>query len=90
MRAPTKTSRGARTSESLVGARPQATADRFGPVYDRTRSRSRPVQGSDLGLLGHLEGIIHFNAEIAHCAFQLCMSKQQLNGTQVFRAPVDQ
>jgi len=38
--------------------------------------RSPAMLPSDLGLLRHLEGIVDFNAEVAHCTFQLGMSEQ--------------
>ena len=40
-----------------------------------TVKRLRPSPLS-LDVLGNLQGIINLNAKIAHCAFQLGMSKQ--------------
>jgi len=52
--------------------------------------RSLAMSPSDLGLLRHLEGVFDFNAEVAHCTFQLGMSEQQLHRSTVLRPPVDQ
>jgi len=38
--------------------------------------RSPAMLPSDLGLLRHLEGVVDFNAEVAHCTFQLGMPEQ--------------
>lgn len=38
--------------------------------------RSPTMLPSDLGLLRHLKGVVDFNAEVAHCTFQLGMSEQ--------------
>jgi hypothetical protein len=40
--------------------------------------RSPAVMSSYFGLLCYLEGIVVFNAEVAHSSFQLGMSEQQL------------
>lgn len=45
---------------------------------------------SNFGLLRKLKGIIHLNAEVANCAFQLGVTEQQLHCSQVLRAPIDQ
>lgn len=45
---------------------------------------------SDFRLLGDLKGLIYLNAEIPHGRFQLGVSQEQLHGTQVFGAPIDQ
>lgn len=42
-----------------------------------------------LSLFRYSQCIIDFNSEIAHGAFQLCMTKQQLNGAKILGAPVD-
>ena len=44
----------------------------------------------DFGLLGDFEGVIDFDAEISHRAFQLGMSKQELDRSQVLSPAVDQ
>ena len=47
-------------------------------------------QWLDLGLLGDLQRVIHLYAEVPDGALQLGVAKQQLNGSQVLRAFVDQ
>jgi hypothetical protein len=49
-----------------------------------------PSTTSDLRLLGNREGVIDLNAQVSHCRLQLGVSKQQLDGAQVLRAPIDQ
>ncbi len=60
--------------------------------------RSAPV-GADrlgaglplyLGLLGHLQGVVHLDAEVTDRAFELGMSEQQLDRAQVLGPAVDQ
>jgi hypothetical protein len=36
------------------------------------------------------QGVIHFDAQVSDSAFNLGMSKQKLNGPQVFGPPIDQ
>jgi len=55
----------------------------FGRVADQPAS-------SDLDVLGHLQGIVHLDAEIADSAFELGVPEQQLNCPQVLCLPVDQ
>lgn len=45
---------------------------------------------SDLGLFRQLQSIIDLDAEVAHRAFQLGVSQQQLYGTKVLRSLVNQ
>jgi hypothetical protein len=39
-------------------------------------------------LLGDRQSIVDLDPEIANRAFDLCVAKQELNGTQVARPPV--
>jgi hypothetical protein len=43
-----------------------------------------------LGLLCHLQGIVHLDAEVTDRAFQLGMSEKQLDPVQVLSPAVDQ
>ena len=55
--------------------------------------RSRPCgrrDDLDLRLLRDLQCVIHLNAEVSHSAFKLRVSQQELNGSQVPCALVDQ
>jgi hypothetical protein len=52
--------------------------------------RAAACRRLDFRLLGDLQRVIDFDAEVANCAFQLGMAKQQLNGPQVLCALVDQ
>ena len=45
---------------------------------------------SDSSLLRYLQGVIHFNDQVATGTFQLGVSQEQLNGPQVLGALVDQ
>jgi hypothetical protein len=45
---------------------------------------------SDLSLLGDLQGVIDLYAEVSHRRLQLGVSEQQLHGSEVLGAPVDQ
>jgi hypothetical protein len=45
---------------------------------------------SDINLFRYCEGIIHFDAEIPHRAFDLSMPEQELDSPQVARPPIDQ
>jgi len=45
---------------------------------------------SDFRLLGYLESIINFDAEVPDRRFQLGMSEEQLYGAKVLGAPIDQ
>jgi hypothetical protein len=58
-------------------------------VGDRQIRRPRPA-GLHLSLLGDLQCIVNLDAETPDDAFELCVSKQKLNGTEIPRAPVDQ
>jgi hypothetical protein len=45
---------------------------------------------SDINLFCDRQGVVDLDLEIADCAFDLCMAKQELNGTQIACPPVDQ
>jgi hypothetical protein len=45
---------------------------------------------SNLCLLGDFKGIVDFDAEVTHGAFQLEMAQQELHGSEVLRSPIDQ
>jgi hypothetical protein len=47
-------------------------------------------QHSNFRLFGHFECVVHFDTEVSDGTFQLSMTKQQLNGPQVFRASINQ
>lgn len=44
---------------------------------------------SDVDLLCDLDGIVDFDAEVAHGALNLGMPKQELDGSQVASAAID-
>ncbi|SAL05182.1 hypothetical protein AWB78_07344 [Caballeronia calidae] len=64
----------------------KSRADCFWPASARSPTNRR----SDFGLLSHLERVVDFNAQLAHCALQFGMCKEQLNCAQIFRSPIDQ
>ncbi len=43
----------------------------------------------DFCLLGYFERVVHLDSKRTHRALKLDMPQQQLNGSQVLRAPVD-
>src|SRR3990167_2602857 len=45
---------------------------------------------SDLRLLGDFEGVIDLDAQISHCRFELGVTEQQLHGSEVLGASIDQ
>src|SRR5688572_4403692 len=50
-----------------------------------------PCPGSlDVNLLGYGEGVVNLDAQIPHCALDLCVAEQQLDGPEVSRASVNQ
>lgn len=49
-----------------------------------------PVNSSHFSLLGHLQRIVDFDAEVSHGALDLAVAKQELHGSQILSAPVDQ
>ncbi len=51
---------------------------------------SLPSWPSNVGLLGYGQSVIYLDAEIANGAFDLGIAKQQLDGSQVTGAPIDQ
>jgi DICT domain-containing protein len=46
------------------------------------------VMDSNFSLLRHLQGVFDLDTEVSDCAFQLCVSKQQLYGTEILRLSV--
>jgi len=53
-------------------------------------SRYQGASNSSLRLLRRLQGIIDLDTKITHSAFELGVSQQQLDDTQIIRALVDQ
>lgn len=49
-----------------------------------------PTPQSDFRLLGHLQGVGHFDAEVANRTLQYGVAKKQLHCAQVFRPTIDQ
>ena len=47
-------------------------------------------EGSDVELLGNIEGVIEFDTKVSHRAFDLGMSEQQLNRPEIAGLAVDQ
>jgi len=45
---------------------------------------------SDINLFGNRERIVNLDAEIAHCAFDLGVAEQELDGSQIACAAVNQ
>ena len=60
------------------------------PQPQRSNRGCRTSTTSDFRLLGDLKGVIYLDAKILHGRFQLGVSQEQLHGTQVFGAPIDQ
>jgi hypothetical protein len=56
----------------------------------RTYGRRSHSPASDFRLLGDLESIIDFDAEVPYRRFQLGVSEEQLHGAEVLGAPIDQ
>ena len=52
--------------------------------------RIAPPIGSDVNLLGDLNRVVDFDAEISDRAFDLGMAKQELDCTEVAGSPIDQ
>jgi hypothetical protein len=44
---------------------------------------------SDVNLFRYRQGIVHFDAEVSDCAFDLGVAEQELHGSQVSCASVD-
>ena len=40
----------------------------------------RPNRVLDLSLLGHLQGVVHLDPQVANCAFEGNVTKEQLDG----------
>ena len=64
-----------------------AVAGRSAPIAVRGTSAGLLI---DFCLLGYFQRIIHLDAKITHRTFKLGMLKQQLDGSQVLGAPLDQ
>ena len=61
------------------------------PVSDR-RTRWRlltSLANLHLGLLGDLQRIVDFDAEIPNCAFEFRVPEQQLNSSEISGPPID-
>ena len=56
----------------------------------RPSPRLLPGNPSHLCLLRQFKGVINFNAQISHGAFQLAVPEQELHRAKVFGAPVSQ
>ena len=54
-----------------------------------TGMSDRPRGELDLSLLGDLQRVIHFNAEVPNCRLELGMAEQQLNSAEVLGASID-
>jgi hypothetical protein len=48
------------------------------------------MSASDFRLLGDFEGIINLDAQVSHRRLKLGVTEQQLHGTQILGAPIDQ
>jgi len=46
--------------------------------------------GSDFDLFRYGKSIIDFDAKVAHRTLDLCVAKQELNGSEIARTPIDQ
>lgn len=68
---------------SPIRSRRPPDVRRPGPLAEQNRL-------SDVYLLRDLDGIVDFDAQIAHGALDLRMPKQELNGAQIAGAAVDQ
>ena len=60
------------------------------PLPFRRLGRALPLcpGTSDVYFLRNLNGVVNFDAEVPHCAFQPLMAKQKLRRAQVARAAV--
>src|SRR5712671_599577 len=47
-------------------------------------------RGSDIDLFGYSKSIINLDAKVAHRALDLCVAKQELHGSQIAGAPINQ
>ena len=54
------------------------------------RRMSAPLPFSDISLFGQRKRVIHLDTEIAHRAFDLCVTKQDLDSPQIASSPVYQ
>ena len=54
------------------------------------QSVSALPQESDVNLFGDSEGVIHLDTQVADSALDFAMAKQELNGPEVPRPPIDQ
>ena len=64
---------------------------RFGAKRPAAVGQSTPALPgiSDVNLFRYQERIVDLDAEISHRAFDLCMSKQKLNGPEIASPPVN-
>lgn len=67
----------------------------FNDSYFRSwpASDPEPLAGTsllDFSLVGHLERVIHFDPKIPDGALELRVPEEQLHGTKVLRAAIDQ
>ena len=61
-----------------------------GEMWMNGRSVAAPPMGSAVELLGNIEGVIEFDAEVSDGAFQLGMSEQQLDRARIAGLAIDQ
>jgi hypothetical protein len=55
----------------------------------RTELVGSAREGSDFDLFRYGKSIINLDAKVAHRTLDLCVAKQELNGSQIARAPID-
>jgi len=63
--------------------------ERFSPLAGQRPTADR-LADSNVRLFGHLKGVVNFDTEVSDGTFQLSMTKQQLNGPQIFRTSINQ
>ena len=56
----------------------------------KRRKASPAFTQSNLSLLGDLEGIVDLDSEIPDRALQLCVSKKEVNGSQILRPSINE
>jgi hypothetical protein len=59
-------------------------------VAPASLQRRPTMSASDFRLLGDFEGIINLDAQVSHRRLKLGVTEQQLHGTQILGAPIDQ
>ena len=68
-----------------------AAEARFDQRLVRDGGRPLPsAKGSDVNFLGNAQRVIEFDAEVSHRAVHFGVTKQELNGSEISRLPVDQ